>query len=210
MEQISKKKKILPVENRKSEYHYWVLYIGISLSTNFQLKLAIAIFGLNFPQKGSYFQSKTDKIDTTIKFFILKLVFVSNFTLNKQFWYFGSNLPKKVFPIKNWKSEHNHWIPHIQISLGTKFPLKLTILIFWTRFSQKGFSGLKQKKLTPHIFHIILHIQINLVQNFSSNWEFDFLDQICPKRYFQSKVEKVNISIFDLVYNHLQNIWDWL
>ena len=140
----------------------------------------------------------------------MKLVFVSNFTLNKQFWYFGSNLPKKVFPVKNWKSEHNHWIPHIQISFGTKFPIKLTILIFGPDLPKKGSSGLKQKKLTTHIFHIILHIQISLVQNFSSNWQFDFSDQIFPKRYFQSKAEKVNFSIFDLVYNHLQNIWDWL
>ena len=46
--------------------------------------------------------------------------------------------PKRVFSIKNRKSEHHHWIMHIQISLGTKFQLKLTILIFWTKFVQKG------------------------------------------------------------------------
>ena len=57
------------------------------------------------------------------------------------------------------------------------------------------------RKWTPHTFYMILHIQISLVQNFSSN--FDFLDQISPKRYFQSKTEKVNITIefwlFELV-----------
>ena len=42
---------------------------------------------------------------------------------------------------------------------------------------------------TLHIFKIILHIQMSLVRNFSSN-NFDFLDQICPKKYFQSKTEK--------------------
>ena len=73
----------------------WMLHIRISLSTNFQLKLTIAIFWTKFAKKGSYFQSKTDKIDTTIEFCIFELVFVSNFTLNKQFWIFGPNLPKK-------------------------------------------------------------------------------------------------------------------
>ena len=28
-------------------------------------------------------------------------------------------------------SEQHHWILHIEISLGTKFQLKLTISIFW-------------------------------------------------------------------------------
>ena len=47
----------------KNEHHYWILHIHISLSTNFQLKLTVAIFGPNLPKKGSYFQSKTDQID---------------------------------------------------------------------------------------------------------------------------------------------------
>ena len=83
MEQISKKS-ILP-ETQKNEHHYWILHIRISLSTNFQLKLTIAIFWTKFAKKGSYFQSKTDKIDTTIEFCIFELVFVSNLTSNKQF-----------------------------------------------------------------------------------------------------------------------------
>ena len=53
--------------------------------------MTLAIFWTKF----AYFQSKTDKIDTTIEFCILELVFVSNFTLNKQFRIFGLNLPKK-------------------------------------------------------------------------------------------------------------------
>ena len=81
--------------SRKQKNHYWILHIRISLSTNFQLKLTIAIFWTKFAKKGSYFQSKTDKIDTTIEFCIFELVFVANFTLNKQFWIFGPNLPKE-------------------------------------------------------------------------------------------------------------------
>ena len=41
--------------------------------------------------------------------------------------------PKKVFPIQNRKSEHHHFILHIRISLGIKFHLKMTTLIFWTK-----------------------------------------------------------------------------
>ena len=98
LEQISKKS-ILLGENTK-----------ISVSTNFQLKLTIATFWTRSAKKGSYFQPKTDKIDTTIEFCIFKLVFVSNFTLNKQFWIFGPNLPKKDIygqKQKKWTSSLN-------------------------------------------------------------------------------------------------------
>ena len=44
---------------------------------------------------------------------------------------------KGVFGIKQ-KSEHHHWILDVRISLRTKFQLKLEILIFWTKFAQKG------------------------------------------------------------------------
>ena len=80
-EKISEKS-ILLVENTKNEHNYWILHIEISLSTNFQFKLTIAYFWTKFAKKGSYFQSKTDKIDTTIEFCIFELIFVSNFTLN--------------------------------------------------------------------------------------------------------------------------------
>ena len=120
--------------------------------------------------------------------------FLSNLTLNN-FEFLDQICPRKILMVKNRKIEHHHFIPHIQVSLGTKFQLKLTILIFWPDLPKKGFSGLKQKKWTPHIFYIILHIQISLVRNFSSNWQFYFLDQICTKRCFRSKTEKVNIII---------------
>ena len=57
-------------------------------------------------------------------------------------------VPKKVFSVKNGKSEHHYWILHIQISIATKFPLKLTILIFRANLPKKGISGQKQKKWT--------------------------------------------------------------
>ena len=77
------------------------------------------------------------------------------------------------------------------------------MFIFDQIFPKTVFSGLKHHKWTPHIFYIILHIQICLVGNLAQIDNFDFLDQICPKRYFQSKTEKVNITmkfcIFELV-----------
>ena len=50
--------------------------------------------------------------------------------------------------VENAKSEHQHWILHLQISLGilhiqinlgTKFQLELKILIFRTKFAHKGY-----------------------------------------------------------------------
>ena len=55
--------------------------------------------------------------------------------------------PKRIFLVKNENNEHRHWILYIWISLGTKFQLKLTILIFWTKFAQKGFFRSKAEEV---------------------------------------------------------------
>ena len=140
-------------------------------------------FGPNLPKKGSYFQFKTDKIDTTIKVCIFELVFVSisHWTNNLEFS--DQTCPRRIFMVKNRKSERHHWILHIQINLGTKFQLK-QFWFFGPDLPQKGFSGLKQKKWTPNIFYITLHIQISLVRNFSSNWQFLFFGPNLPKTVF--------------------------
>ena len=83
-----------------------------------------------------YFQSKTENVNTTIEFCIFKLVWVPNFSLNWQFWFFRPNLPKKGVSCLKQKSENHHWILHIPINRGNKFQLKLTILISWTKFGQ--------------------------------------------------------------------------
>ena len=82
-----------------------------------------------------------------------------------------------------------------KLVLVPNFSLNWQFGFFWPDLPKKSFSGLKQKKLTPLIFHIILHIQIGLVRNFSSTNNFDFLYQICPERYFQWKTEKVSITM---------------
>ena len=55
------------------EGRYLVLTLLASLGTTFQLKLTILVFSTKFAQK-CCFQSKTEKVNTTIQFCILELV----------------------------------------------------------------------------------------------------------------------------------------
>ena len=64
--------RIIPCQTRKNKNNHWIVHIW---STKFQLKLTILIFGLKFTQKGC-FQSKTEKVNTTNKFYISELVYV--------------------------------------------------------------------------------------------------------------------------------------
>ena len=174
-------------KTKNNEHHYWIRHIWISLSTSFQLRLTIVIIWTEFPEKGfSHFQSKTDKIDTTIELCIFELVFVSIFTLNKQFWIFGPNLPKKHICSKTEKVNTIIDICVFKLILVPNFSLNWQ---FWPDLPKKGFSGQKHRKWTQHIFYLILHIQISLMCEISAQTDnFDFLDQIC-RRYFQSKTE---------------------
>ena len=76
-----------------------------------------------------------------------------------------------------------HWILHIRISLNTKFQLKVTILLFWTKFAQKVHFLCKTEKVTTDfcIFALVL------VPNFPLNWQFWFFGLIFfQKAYFWS------------------------
>ena len=127
-------RKILKFKNRKSKHHHhWILHIQISLGTKFQLLI-------KFTQKG--FSGLKRKKGTPLIFHTILHIQISqarNFSSNWQFWFFGSNLPKKVFPVENTKSEHHHRILHIWISVSTKFQLKLIILSFWNKFTPKRY-----------------------------------------------------------------------
>ena len=181
--------KIFIVKNWKSEHH-WIPLIQISLGTKFRLKLTILIFWPDLPKKG--FSGLKQKKWTPHIFYIIlhiQISLVRNFSSNWQFLIFGSNLHKKVFLVKNWKSYHHHWILNIQISLLVpNFCFNWPFWFFWPDFPKIGFfSGLKQKKLAPHVFYIFLHIQISLVQNFSSNWQFLFFGSNLHKKVFPVK-----------------------
>ena len=64
---------------------------------------------------------------------------------------------KRVFLVSSRKSEYYHWILYIRISLGTKFQLKVTILIFWTKFAQKGelWSETEKSHLCVHPWSLL-------------------------------------------------------
>ena len=113
------------------------MHTGISLGTKCQLKLTILIFWTKSAKK-MCFQFQTEKVKITTEFYIFELVLVPNFNVNCIFWLFVPSLPKRVFTVKNRKSEHHHWILHIWFCLVTKFEIKLISLIFLTKFAQKG------------------------------------------------------------------------
>ena len=135
-------KKVFPVKNWKSEH--WIPHIQSSLCTKFQFKLKILIFLTGFTQK----RLKQKKWTLHIFYIILhiQISLVRSFSSNWQFWFFGSNLPRKIFPVENKTNEYHHGIPHIWIILVTKLHRKLIILSFWTKFTQKGISSRKQNK----------------------------------------------------------------
>ena len=134
----------------------WDLRIPI-LATKFSLKLTILTFWTKFAQK-ECFWSKKKKVNTATEFCIIELVKVSSFTLNSKYWQFGPNLHKKGVSIRKQKTEQHHWIQHIRISLGIKFHLKLTILIFWTKLSQTGYFRPKIKKVNITIEFCIFEL----------------------------------------------------
>ena len=83
---------------------------------------------------------------------------------------------------------------HDWSSLSTKFQLKLTTLIFWTKFDQKRYFRLKTEKVN----HVIEFCIFKLVEvpNFSlSRQLWLFWDIFAPKKYLWHKTEKVNITI---------------
>ena len=126
--------------------------------------------------KTGYFHSKTEKINIFIEFFLLELVLVPNFTPNKQFWILRTNLPKKKSSGQKWRK---CWIMHIRISLCTKFQLILTVLIFWIKFTQKGYFWSKINKVNTTTKFCIF--ELVWVSNFSLNWQFWFYGLNLPK-----------------------------
>ena len=114
------------------------------VGTKFQYWLSILIFWTEFVKK-VYFCSRAEKVNTFE--FLYQIIQTSpgtKFQLKLTVFYFLDQICQKgVFPFKNGKSEHLHWVPHIKISLGNKFKLKLAILIFWTKFAQREYFWLK-------------------------------------------------------------------
>ena len=177
MDQICIKRTFL-VEKDKSVNHHWIMHFLISLGTKFWLKLKILIFWTKFTQIGHSW-SKKAKLNITTEFYIFTI-------LN-----FGTKFAqKRYFRSKTKKSEHHRCILHIWISLGTKFQLKLAILIFWTK-PKKCFQ-LEAKKVSITIAFCIFEI---LWAPIFTSHNDKFWDQICPTRVFSVKNEKSEHNI---------------
>ena len=131
---------------KKTEH--WILHIQIGLGTKFQLKLTILVFLSKFAEK-EYFQSKSEKMNTTIKFCILKSVYILNFSLGWQFHFFWPNLPNKVFPVKTWKLNYTIEFCTSELVLVPNFSLNWQCRFFGPNLPKKGFSSLNRKKWTP-------------------------------------------------------------
>ena len=115
--------------------------------SSFTLSWSFWFFGPNCPKQGisGWKQKKWTSL--------LNSAYLNEFKYRVSPWTGNFNFleqicPKGIFPIKNRKIEHQHWIKHIQIRLGTKFQFQLIILTFWTKFAQKGYFWSKQKELT--------------------------------------------------------------
>ena len=124
---------------------FWLF--TLVLVPNFSLNWQFWFFWPDLPKKS--FSGLQQKKWTPHIFYIIlhiQISIVRNFSLNLQFWFFGPYLPKKVFPVENRKSEHHHGILHIWISLDTKFQLKLIILSFWNKFTQKRYFQLQTEQ----------------------------------------------------------------
>ena len=127
-------KTAFPIANEKSGHHHWILHIGTSLSIKFYLKLIILNFWTKMSISGQKWKKWTTSLNSSYsnQSRCQMLASVDNFDI------LGQICTKRVFL-------------HIRIRLDTKFSLKLTILIFWTKFTQKKHFQLKTKKWTPSL-----------------------------------------------------------
>ena len=124
-----------------------------------------------------------------------KKALLTTFVFFKAYTLYGRRDSKKwVFPVYNRKSEHHNWILQIRISLGTKFQLKLKILIFWISFTQKRKFRLETKKVNIIIEFCISNLVY--VPNFSLNWQFWFSGPSLTKKGICGwKLKKLHLSV---------------
>ena len=122
-----------------------ILYIWISLCTKFHFKQTSLNFGSKFAQK--WYLWKTEKWTSLLNYPDSNYSKYQVSAKTDNFDFVDQIYPKRVFPVLNSKCEHHYCILRIRINLGTKFQLKLTNLIFWTKFVQKGYFWCKTEKL---------------------------------------------------------------
>ena len=176
MDQIDTKRVFL---NLKNEDYHRTLHIQISFSFN-----KIFWFLMQISKK-STLPVDNRKNEHHHWFLHIWISLSTNFQLKVTILILWTKFAKKkVFPVTNWKVNIIIELRISKLVLVSNFCLNWQFWFFWPDLPKKGFSGLKQKKWTPHIFYIILHIQISLVRNFSSNWQFWFFGSNLPKKVF--------------------------
>ena len=143
----------------------------------------LLIITLRFPCDGRKISSTIKKCQN-----IMKMTVGIKFQLNLPTFIFGPNLCRKGVSCGKEKFENHPWSIHIQISVGTKFQLKWTILIFLTKFCLKRIFLIRNGKSENH--HWALNIWIALGTKIPQTENLDFLDQICANRVFMFKNEK--------------------
>ena len=98
-----------------------------------------------------------------------------------------SNLKKKK------KNENHHQILNVQISLGSKYQLQQTILIYWNKFPKQECFEMKTKN--EH-YHWIFDIRISLGINFEQTI-LNFGTKFVQNRHLWWKTGKVFNSVFN-------------
>ena len=91
-----------------------------------------------------YFRSKIEKVNITIEFYKLELVWVPNFTLDKQFWILGPNLPKKgIFRSKMQKVDTTIESYIFELVSVSNFSLNLQFWFFGPNVPKERIYGIK-------------------------------------------------------------------
>ena len=101
---------------------------------NFSLNWKFWFFGPNLPKKGIFGQ-KQEKSTAPLNCIYSNYCGYQIEAQTDNCDFLNQIYSKRVFLVKNRKNEHNHWILHIRINVGTEFQCKLTILIFWAKLA---------------------------------------------------------------------------
>ena len=184
-------KKGISGRNHKTEHHHWILHIRIHKVSNLSFTWQFCFLNQICPKR--VFTVENGKIEHHHWMLHTRVSLGTKFHFNQTILILMPNLPKNGISKRKQKTDRHYWILHIQISLSNKFQVKLVILIFRPNFLKKGISGWKWKKWAwplDSAYSSYAKYQIS-----ASAANFDFLDQICPKGYFQSKTRKVNVTI---------------
>ena len=157
------------------------------MSSSLQLVAPVGV-GLNLSKK-SISGWKQKKVNFFIEFWIFKLVYVSSFGLNWQFWFFWPYLLKKSISGRKQKK----WTALLNFAYSNQsryqIQLKLTILFFGPNLPKKEYLRSETEKVNSTIefcilennynprlihFHFLLSFRSSLQEHFQNHIFFSF------------------------------------